>query len=380
LIGTPKNIELMKFLINTFTHWDEPPRARHQVANALALKNQVVFVAANKLGIPTIKMCTVSANLNVLTPYFPIGNKIRYRLPVINELYQYWLFRKLNKKYKDFKVINFDFTASKIHKYFSDVIFYCNDSFIAISKNINPGFIARYHEKCMSEVAVKAKFCVAVSDILKENLKKYNTNSYEIPLGSPDIMNYNLTVNKSPSNKKIINVGLVGFIKTYSISYNLINSLLENEDLVITLIGPIEGNFLNYIKRKEKLIIKGSLFGKKLYDEINKFDVAIAPYSSTITNNDQIGVGIGSKTYQYLALGKPVVISYMNGLNKINLPDGFIYIAMAEEDFAPLIYKANKENSESLIQKRIDFAKNNTWEKRMDKLISYYEEFESIEY
>ena len=362
----------MKFLINTFTHWKEPPRARHQVTFTLSLNHQVIFVAANKIGFPRLRLAKINHNLNVLTPYFPIGNKIRYRLCMINELYQFWLFRRLFKKYKDFHVINFDFTAIKIYDYFKDVIFYCNDSFVAISKKINPAFIARYHQKCFSKVACEAMFCVAVSEILKMILSQHNNDSYVIPLGSPDIEKFKLNVNRIPSKKSEINVGLVGFIKLYSISYNLINNLLENENLIITLIGPIEGNFINHIKKKEKIIVKGPLFGKELYEEINKFDVAIAPYSATITNDAQIGVGLGSKTYQYLALGKPVVISYMAGLNDMKLPAGFIYIARKEEDFPELIYKAHRENNSELIKQRIEYAKNNTWEKRMEQLIEIY--------
>ncbi len=364
----------MKFLINTFTHWNEPPRARHQVAQALALNHQVVFVAANKPGWPHIQKNRIDDNLTILTPYFPVGNKIRYRLRVINELYQIWLFRKLIKNYNKFLVINFDFTAIRLYNYFKNIIFYCNDSFVAISKKINPVFISRYHEKCFSTVSHKATFCVGVSELLKEKLAPFNTNSYTIPLGSPDINKYQLNPVMLPSGKPLIKVGLVGFIKLYSISYHLINSLLENKDITISLIGPIDSSFLSHIKDKNKVLIKGPLYGKALYEEINTFDVAIAPYSPTITNNDQIGVGLGSKTYQYLALGKPVVISRMAGLKDIDLPDGFIYIADKEEDFPELMIKAHQENTHELIKQRIEYAKKNTWDKRMERLIELFQE------
>ncbi len=71
----------MKFIINTFTHWDEPPRARHQVAFALAKNHTVVFVAANKIGIPAVKTTPVQNNLTLVQPRFFVGNKIRYRIP-----------------------------------------------------------------------------------------------------------------------------------------------------------------------------------------------------------------------------------------------------------------------------------------------------------
>lgn len=362
----------MQFLINTFTHWEEPPRARHQVAYALAKNYRVVFVAANKVGFPKIRPSTIHGNLKVLTPYFPVGNKIRYRLPIINELYQYWLFRKLVKTYRDYEVINFDYTATLIYRFFTQVIYYCNDSFSAISNHINPSFIAIYHRKCEAKVAAKAKFCVAVSTILKDNLKKYNPNAIEIPLGSPDIREFNLTINPVSNENKILNVGLVGFMNIHIISTYILNLLLKDENIRLTFVGPVEEKFLNFIENKGKMILKGPLTGKDLYEEINKFDVTIAPYCSRLSKETHSGVGTGSKIYHYFALGKPVVITYMAGLEKINLPEKFIYIANSEEEFSPLIHVAYKENTENLAKQRINYANGNTWEKRMEILIDYY--------
>ncbi|MBN1180896.1 MAG: glycosyltransferase [Bacteroidales bacterium] len=361
-----------KFLINTFTFWEEPPRARHQVTFALAKKYPVTFISANKFGIPRLKSSIIHEKLTVITPYFPIINKIRYRLPIINELYQHWLFKQLVKKYKNYEVINFDYTATVIYKYFTNVIYYCNDSFVAISNHINPSFIAKYHKKCESTVAQKAKFCVAVSSILQEKLLRYNPNSIEIPLGSPDINELKIPLNYKPIKNKVINVGLVCFMNIHIISYNILNLLLKDEDISLTIIGPIEEKFLSYIERRDKLVLKGPLIGEQLYYAINTFDVTIAPYSARLSSDMNSGVGTGSKMYQYFALGKPVVISYMAGLTKLNLPDKFLYVANSEDSFASLVHKAYKENSEELIIQRANYAKNSTWEKRMEKLIDYY--------
>ena len=365
-----------QFLINTFTHWEEPPRARHQVAHALAKNYSVVFVAANKFGFPGTRSSSIHGNLKVLTPFFPISNKIRYRLPIINELYQYWLFRKLVNSYKDYEVINFDYTATKIYDFFTRVIYYCNDSFSSLSNHINPSFIARYHRRCESRVAAGARFCVAVSDILKENLIKFNPNSIEIPLGSPDISEYNIAQNFQPAKNKTLQVGLVGFMNIHIISYNIINLLLKDENISLTIIGPVEKKFLNFIENKDRLNLKGTLTGKELYEAIDKFDVTISPYCSSLSDDRHSGVGTGSKIYHYFALGKPVVISYMAGLAKINLPDKFMYVANAEEDFASLVYKAFRENTAELAKQRIEFANNNTWEKRMEKLIDHYRNYD----
>jgi glycosyltransferase involved in cell wall biosynthesis len=150
-----------------------------------------------------------------------------------------------------------------------------------------------------------------------------------------------------------------------------LNLLLKEENMILTLIGPIEDKFLDRVENKNRLILKGPMTGADLYQELNKFDVTIAPYSSRLINNDNSGAGTGNKIYQYLAMGKPVVISQMAGLQGMNFSEGMIYIAPKEKDFPSLINKAFNENNEEKIRKRIEFAKSNTWEIRIDYLVKY---------
>ena len=364
----------MKFLINTLTHWEEPPRARHQVTHALSENHKVVFISANKKGLPHLRSEKINKNLTLVVPHFPIGHKFRYRLSFFNAIYQTWLFSKLYKTYRDYTVLNFDFTAKRIFKYFNKVIYYCNDSFSAISKHINPYFIARYHKSCEEYIASHARFCIGVSPKLADNLSNFNPDSFVIPLGSPDLGNYKINYKNTPNSGVKISIVLMGIIRRYNISVNVINLLLANNDITIALIGPVEERFIDMIEHKERLIIKGPMLGEELYKELSEYDVSIAPYVSRLTEDDNSGVGTGNKLYQYLALGKPVVISRMAGLNDIDLPNGFIYVANKEEEFPELVIKAHRENSPELIKQRIDYAKNNTWKKRMERLIGLIKE------
>src|SRR4030042_6885289 len=203
-----------KFIINTFTKWDEPPRARHQVATEISKHYDTIFISANKTGLPKLKKKTINNNLSVIYPYFPITTKIRYRVPIINELYQLWLFSKLKKQYPDYYVINFDFTARLIYRFFTKTIFYCNDNFTAISKRINNILIYRYHLRCERTVAEKANFCIATSGILKNKILNYTDRVYEIPLGGPSIKEFDIKIKYEIKNRHsgYINVGLVGYI------------------------------------------------------------------------------------------------------------------------------------------------------------------------
>lgn len=361
------------FLLNTITHWNEPPRARHQIAYALSRNHHVIFVAANTTGHPRITTEKISESFTVVTPRFPIDVRIRYRLPVLNEIYQTWLFKRLKRHYGDAVVINFDYTANRLYKHFDKYVYYCNDSFTAISRHLNPGFIYRYHVRCESRVAEKAVFCVSVIKHLQDNLKKYNPNSFEILLGSPDIKQYQIDINYHPEVRKKINIGLVGFIKFYNTSHILVNKLLEDPNFTLTMIGPVEQKFLDHLKNKENLILTGPLTGKELFTRLNNLDVAIAPYHSNLL--EDVYVGTGNKFYQYYVVGKPIVFAPVSGMKKMTLPPGFVYIAEDEDDFQKQIYRAVKENTTALIKQRIQFAKDNSWEKRAKQLISYCDEF-----
>ncbi|HEX3008277.1 MAG TPA: hypothetical protein VHO90_11765, partial [Bacteroidales bacterium] len=300
-----------RFLINTITDWSEPPRARHQVTSELSKKYKVVFVNANYVGLPRLKKKVERENLTILYPTFPVNFKIRYRIPIVNELYQRWLFKKLAKEYPGYQMINFDFSASLIHKYFDKVIYYCNDNFTRISKRINPYFIYKYHERCEEKVATKALFCIATSGILKEKLQAFNPKSFEIPLGGPDMKEFGIKVPLiKPSGGKI-KLGLVGFIRDSNTSAEILNDLLNTGKFEISLIGPIDPVLLSKIEKKEDLKLLGILIEKALYQALNKVDIAIAPYHF---NKLDFGT-TPNKLLIYLALGKPAVVTHLKAIN-----------------------------------------------------------------
>lgn len=356
------------FLINTITNWDEPPRARHQIAQTLSKKNDVSFVSANKTGWPKIKKSKEDTNLCLLTPYFPISYKIRYRLPIINEIYHRWLFNNLHKEYKDHTVLNFDYTARLIFTYFDKVVYYCNDNFMAISKRLNPGFIANYHKRCEKYIAKKAQFCVVTTSIFKANLEKYNKHVYEIKLGGPSLRDTGITLKIPAKKTNSINVGLVGYIRLYNLSYRLINHLSAHKDIYLTFVGPVDKSFLQKLHHPDKIKLRGVLTGKDLYEEVNNFDVAIAPY-----NKDKMKEGgTPNKLWIYFALGKPIVVSDLVALKNLRFPEKSLYVSKNEEEFLNLTLKAYEENSPELAKKRKVFADENSWDSRMEQFLELH--------
>ncbi|MBN1415987.1 MAG: glycosyltransferase [Bacteroidales bacterium] len=353
----------MRFIINTLTHWEEPPRARHQVTFALAKKFKVAYVAANNKGFPRIDITDQNENIVLIQPYFPLDVRIRYRIPLFNEIYQLWLFAWLKKKYNDIEIINFDFSAYLIHRYFRRVYYYCNDNFAAISRKINVWPIYIYHSFCERRLTERAAFCVGTSPIIAANLRKINIRSYEIPLGGPNIEEYHLKPAEKKINTKRIHIGLVGFISIANLSYQLINTILSKIDCTVTLIGPVDREFYDRIMDKERVDLKGVLKDKELLSEVNKFDVTVAPY----LDNKIAEGGMPNKLFVYLSMGKPVVVTELLCLTQMNLPEKFIYLVKNNDDFPDIIRKAHDENNSALIQLRVEYAEMNTWDKRIEK-------------
>lgn len=354
----------MKWIINTITSWSEAPRARHQVTNELIKINHTIFfVERNSTGFRKIKTRKEKENLIIVTPYFPLNYKFRYRLPFINEIYQNWLYKKLRKDFGEISVINFDFNAHLLQKYFKRTIYYCNDEYIGNSKY--PNFFTNvYHKYCERKVIKNSVFCISTAHYITEKLLKINPNIHEIPLGGPDLSS-SLELIENSSNQKEIHVSLVGFISTRNISYTVINKIMEDTSIRLSLIGPVEDGFLKKINKLSRIKLMGVLIGDEFYNAIHNSDVAIAPY-----NLERINPGTTpNKLYQYLACGKPVVISNLPNLKFMKFPEKSVYIANDEDDFIKLIHQAYKETSKELETERKRFSYNNTWNSRIKKFL-----------
>lgn len=351
-------------LINTVTAWEEPPRARHQITYALAKKHKIFFITRNKVGLPKVKFYPINKNIVIIEPSFPIGYKYRYRLPIINELYQFWLYKKINKRDSFLYCINFDFTATLIFRFFKRTIYYCNDDYIGNS-NVPNWLVDQYHKICEPVVIRKSIMCVATSQFLVDKLKGINPNTYYIPLGAPNLNM--IKVDARPVNKsKITHVNLM-YVVTRHLDYELINYLITKGDIALTCIGPADPEFEGKLKRSDKLEFKGVLKDDELFVEINKADVGIAPYIVDKVNKG----GTPNKLWQYFALGKPVVITNLPNLSDMSFPDKLIYISPdnSHKNFYELLKKAHFENSDTLIAERVRFANNNSWEKRVDQFL-----------
>lgn len=359
----------MNFIINTLTSWDEPERARHQLTNSLIHKGHtVIFIEKNKTGWFKTSTIPVKDRLSLFTPFFPLDYRFRYRIPIINELFQNWLYKTIQKQYPDYLMINFDFTAHLLFRYYPLTVYYCNDYYIGNS-SLNLPFINVYHSYCEKKLIKHSWFCIGTTHFLTERLKSLNSNSYLITLGS-SISNFNsdirVTVSKNNKTGSIKTV-LVGFIATRYISPEIINEISNNQDVELNVIGPVETEFIQRIKHPEKIIFSGVLNGEALHQAISRSDVTIAAYNLTKVNPGTSP----NKMWQYFSFGKPMVINNLPSLKDFEIPQNLVFVAKDEIDFVNKIRQAYLTDSAELAKKRIEFAKQNSWERRSEDFLQY---------
>jgi GT2 family glycosyltransferase/glycosyltransferase involved in cell wall biosynthesis len=95
----------------------------------------------------------------------------------------------------------------------------------------------------------------------------------------------------------------------------------------------------------------------KLPQFLHGFDVCVIPF---LTGSLTEAVN-PTKVYEYLSAGKPVVAVALPELSELA---GLVYTANDPADFVQKLEQAMGEDSESLRKKRIEFARQNTWEAR----------------
>lgn len=361
----------MEIIINTNTIWDSPPRARHQIAYALSkLGIKVTFIAGNTFGKPGLSIEKINAHLDVCIPSFPLSRRVRYRTPFLNEFYQVWLYGKLQKKFdKDQTiVVCSDFGGYLIGRFFAKVVYFASDDYI---NNVDvPFFVKRYTTYTQGKLAGSAGFTLATARTLVCNFKKYNPRSYELPLGAPDF-EINIAARDILRKKDgTIKVVLLGYIDKWKTPVSLLNKILAHPQVDLYLIGPIKDDILEHLHPAQRVHALGVQTGDLLKNSLIQMDVAIAPYHTDDPNSGRTP----NKMWQYLAVGKPAVITNLPNVQHWKFPERTVFKADNEDEFAQMVLTAYESDTEELVERRIALAKDNSWQNRAELLLKYVKE------
>ncbi|MFH1478573.1 MAG: ElyC/SanA/YdcF family protein [Candidatus Omnitrophota bacterium] len=247
-------------------------------------------------------------------------------------------------------------------------VYYCIADFERLVKN--PIKI----RKSERNIIEKSDIVFAQGLEIKKHCEKYNKNVSIFPFGvNVDNFNDYRYPNKRPNDIVCIKGKIIGYIGGVHkhIDFGLIRFLAENNpSWTFVFIGPIQDNAL-YFKKIENIIFLDMKEHKELPAYIKFFDVCIIPYIL----NEYTKTVYPTKLNEYLIMGKPVVSTKLPEITFFNEQYGdIVYIANDKEEFQDLISKAFEEKEISLKNRRIEIAKENNWENRIEKMSKIIEE------
>jgi glycosyltransferase involved in cell wall biosynthesis len=381
ILGTARfdaEVETTSFTIakhlakNNFVYYIDYPfttRDCIRLKNATSYKKRKPFFHSSSNGI--IESGITNLNIIITPPVFSINflpeGKIFRKALKINERIIVNRIKKVIKEKRVSELIyinSFNFHFPQIANALNTLatIYHCVDPMI-IPYDMKHGIISE-------EILVRnSDLVICTSKQLYREKKLQNNNTEFIP-NAADIrhsslaLNNNLTVHPKIAELRKPVIGYFGNIER-RIDFALVKEVASmNKEKSFVFVGPISQEFvpqgffeaanIHYIERQPYAEMPSVLKG---------FDVALLPFKKDEVSNTIFPL----KLFEYLGAGKPVVATDFN-------PDLYeftgkcvSYCSNAEE-FSLAIEDCLLNENKQRIQERLAVAKENTWEKRVEKI------------
>lgn len=217
-----------------------------------------------------------------------------------------------------------------------------------------------------------SSYVIASSENLYNELINYDVNiknKLYIINNGVDIESFDL--NKLGKNNEVNifknnNKKRVGYVGTISkwVDLNLVENIaIKNKNLDFYIIGPIEnGTDIRKYKNINNIIFTASQPYYSIPNILSKLDITIMPFKKI----DLVDSVNPVKVYEYLAMGKPVIALRYTETEKFG---DLIYLYDNADEFQLCLNKIlNCQEDSKVIENRMEFAKNNSWENRVNIL------------
>ncbi|MEW6618659.1 MAG: glycosyltransferase [bacterium] len=371
--------------------WDNIAWTNKQhIMSRLSKTNKILYIESLGLRQPTIKKKDILRILKRIKDWFKGPRQINENLfvysPIILPLHKVkivqkinhlvlWLTLKLLLARLGFKkpiLWTYSPPAKSLIGRLNEklVVYHCVDE-LSATPGI-PDSIIEMEE----ELLKKANLIFTTSRLLFEKKKVFNQNTYYLP-NVADVPHFMTALEDLPLPADIARIkhpiiGFIGTIISYKLDFEIIKYIATTHpQWSIVLIGDV-------VETEDEKGVKelGSIpnifmLGGKRYEilpaYIKPFDVCILPN----VINEYTQNMFPMKFFEYLATGKPVVLTQLSAVEEYK---EICYIARDKEAFAQNIEKALSENDLKGRQKRIEIAKENTWEVRIDQMSKLIEE------
>ena len=307
-------------------------------------------------------------NLLVSLPVFPIGflpkGIIYNTFRTINEnIIASRIKRVIKKKdIKDYIFINFyNVHTPRLHKKLKAKlnVYYCVDPI--------PDYDRKHGLNDESILIKNSDLIICTSKALYNEKKQINPNTFFVPnaadlVNEIDIRTIQPHVGLTDIPRPI--VGYIGAIER-RIDYALMkNVIARSPNISFVFTGPVHREFVpDWFFHQPNIFFFPPVDYKEVPLMIKGFDVCVIPFKKDDISNTIFPL----KLFEYLGIGKPVIITDFNPDLTDVLGDN-ISIASNEKEFSEAIKDALTNNSFKDIAKRIKKAKDNTWETRIESI------------
>jgi glycosyltransferase involved in cell wall biosynthesis len=156
--------------------------------------------------------------------------------------------------------------------------------------------------------------------------------------------------------------GYVGYLGAWIDVETLVFCAGRLTDHAFVFVGPGVEKVLVPLRALPNVRLLGTRPHAEIPSCIRSFDVCLNPFLVGEIGNSTNPI----KLYEYFACGKPVVSTAIH--EALNLRD-LLYIGTDPEDFSRKIKTASEENDPEPAEKRREFARNNSWDRRAETFL-----------
>ena len=358
-------------VVATPTAWSELPRLRHQVTRALSRHYRVLYIHFDYEWRHKHRSSfdNVEPNIAVWRPvnYFTTPERVDAGLPFLCSLEMRVLRASLqrllsNRRIRPIAVVNFDYRHHWIQhrRLFPRAIYICNDDFPGLVRRAGKECLARRIAQQMRNAARHADVCLAVSEHIARILdvgdkaKVFQPgHDFSVPKTLPA---------DTPKRPDCTKVGYMGSIDN-RLNLEWIRHAASQPGIEWHMIGPVKPPETGAALASYNVQLHSPLTGQALLEWLQAVDVLTIPFD--LPPDLAPAFANPNKTFFYLAAGKPIVVPDLPGFLDLGMGSDIIYRADSAEEFVAQIRRAHMEDDAAKTSRRLEIAREHTWENRI---------------
>lgn len=348
--------------------WDSRPVSKHNYAKVVAKSAKVYFLnpISYRFLLGNFTVRNVQKNINVVNITLPIPKFFKFHLYPIYFFWLKWYMNKIKKHAKRRINIYWEFDKEinvRAYNIFKGAfkIFHPVDDFDP-KEDIN---YARFD------------VCFTVSEAILKKIP--HPNKYVINHGLTEVFESfaSRLVNQQHNEVKTVKTAsYVGNLSIPTLDVEMIKQIIMNhKELMFNFIGNYdeETEFVHFLKAQHNVHLLGLKLDEELIEALYSSDILFLCYKYMVGNN----MDNSHKVLEYLSTGKVVVSSKLSCYEKLDL---FPMCFSLDNNEYPMLFKDvvsnySKYNTQELIQNRIRFALDNTYDKQLKKIESIIQMF-----